>query len=201
MIYNITREKQAPLFPSLVLKYGASVLTEETCLAGNVTRITLIMKIVMSFIGMCLHSFRVIGCDITPKILMRWVSEEESNSHTENMFVECPLYLIINISVQRIDGQNNATVACLYKKNVEIGFPSVTVQRGIYVFLSGATPHSQNDFSKQEWRLQNKPVTVPQFLLCVCSPVTLSGVPTTWCYLPRGCHQKMLASYSKLAVL
>lgn len=74
------------------------------------------MKTVMSFFNVCLHPFRVTGCDITPKILMRWVSEEEINSHTGSMFVECPLYLMINISVQRIDEQNNATVACLYKK-------------------------------------------------------------------------------------
>lgn len=110
MIYNIMREKQAPLFPSLVLKYGASVSTEETCLAGNVTRITLTMKIVMSFIGVCLHALRVTGCGITPKILMRWVSEEESTSHTGSVFAECPLYLI---SVQRIDGQNNGCYSSL----------------------------------------------------------------------------------------
>lgn len=113
MIYNITREKQTPLFPPVVLKYGASVSTEETCLAGNVTRITLTMKIVMSFIGVCLRAFRVTGCGITPKILMRWVSEEDSNSHTGSVFVECPLYLIINISVQRIDGQNNECYSSL----------------------------------------------------------------------------------------
>lgn len=74
------------------------------------------MKTVMSFISVCLRPFQVTGYDITPKILMRWVSEEEINSHTGSMFVECPLYLMINISVQRIDEQNNATVACLYKK-------------------------------------------------------------------------------------
>lgn len=56
MIYNITRRKQAQLLPSLVFKCRVSVLIEETCLPGNVSRITSTKETVMTFISICLST-------------------------------------------------------------------------------------------------------------------------------------------------